>query len=538
MDLVLGEMGESGWMLAGFVSVLMIVPTLLLVLSCANVANLRLSRATARTRELAVRVALGASRSQLVRLIATEAAVLGAGALAVSWLGTQVLIWQLGETFLEIPVRIDPAVVAFSVAVAVVVVGLSGLVPAWLVTRRATAMGLKLTAQAGGVTHARLRHALVIAQVTVSVLLLSLGSLLLRSLQTREDTVWDPGPVVMAALDLRSQGYDVARATSFAFELAARLAADPRISHVGFSELPFPGSRTVRVRVAGASSPRSALAAANWVTPGWFGALGLVPTAGRVFSAADGAQVAVISASLARALAPDSSPIGMPVSVLVTQEEQLVVRVSGVIPDGAAVSPRSERTAAGLYLPLPSQMPGVFSVMARARSSSEAIELVPHVNRLIASVAPSMPWTQVETASTIRAAGTRDSRALAFMIGGAGLFGLLLSAAGLFAVMSYTVSLRTREIGVRVALGGQSSDVVRLVMRQAVRLTVFGAVMGLTLAVPLAFVMRSALFGVSPLDPLALGGTISLLLLTAIAASAAPALRAANTSPLVAIRAE
>jgi len=375
-------------------------------------------------------------------------------------------------------------------------------------------------------------------QVAVSVLLLSVGSLLLRSLHAREEAVYDPGPVVVADLDLKSQGYDAARAQVFASTLADRLLADPRITHVGYSESSFTRGRTVRVRVPDTTPPRSALAASNRVTAGWFEAMGLGATTGRVFSAADTADVAVVSESLARSLMPGGSPIGLHVSVVETGADARTVQVIGIVPDGGAVSPRPDRDSASIYLPLKPQVPLLFSVVVRSHSAAEASAITPHVNRVIANVAPSMPWTKVETASAVLASRTRDSRSMTFMVGAAGMLGLLLSAAGLFAVMSYTVSLRTREIGVRVALGGRSSDVARLVLREAIRLTTFGTAIGLSLAIPLAFLLRAALFGVSPLDPWALIWTISLLLVTATGAATVPALRAASTSPLVAIQTE
>ena len=539
MDFVIGEMGENGWFVAAFVAVLMIVPALLLLLGCANVANLRLARTTARARELSVRVALGASRKQLVRLILTEAALVGAGVLVASWVGTQLLVWQIGRAFLNIPVKIDPAVVAFSVGLAAAVVGLSGLVPAWVVTGRAVASGLKQTAQAGGLSHARMRRTLVVAQVSISVLLLSLGLLLLRSFQTREEAVRDPGPVVMADLDLKSQGLDTVGATSFAAALSDRLLADARIVSVGFSEFPFLRSRTALIRVADRTPPRALYATANRVTPDWFEAIALPATTGRLFRESDGADVAVISESTARSLAPTGSPIGMEITVSgIERATQAAYHVIGIVPDGAAPTMIPQLTIGSIYVPLPSQIPLAFTVFVRAHSTDEAAGLVKPVNQAIAGAASSMPWTKVTTAADAIDERNADSLSLAFMVSSAGVVALLLSAGGLFAVMSYAVSLRTHEIGVRVALGGRSSDLAKLVLREAIQLTAFGAAIGLAISIPLAFVIRSALYGVSPLDPLALAGTIGLLLLTAVAASAAPAFRAANTSPLVALRAE
>jgi putative ABC transport system permease protein len=536
-DFVLGDTADNPIDLAGLVATLMVVPVLLLLLSCANVANLRLARATSQARDLSLRIALGASRTQVARLLLAEAWALAGLALLASWIGTHLLLWQLGPTLLQIPVRVAPVVIAGSLGLALFVILLTGLAPALLVTRRAMAFGLKEAAHTGGVTHTRLRRSLVVAQVAVSVSLLTVGSLLIRSAHYRQAEIHNPGPVVVADLDLESQGYDQARAAAFAATLLATFEGDTRFSSVGLSAFPFLRGRYANLApLGGPPGQRAVFVSRQTVTPGWFKAVGLDVSSGRI-GRAHGAPEIVVSDSVAGALAATGNPVGMSVAVSSPEWPRLVAEIVGVVPD---LTPSSEASVAQVYFPLrlAGDTPLNFTLFARAADQISASALVPDVNRAIAAIAPTMPWIKVQTTSDVLYERTRDSRLLALFVSGAGSLALILAAAGIFAVMSYTVTLRQREIAIRMAIGGGPVHAVRLVIAYAMRLTATGTVLGLGAALPLAFLLRSALLGLSPLDPLALAGSIGVLFAASVAASLIPALRAAATSPLVALRAE
>jgi predicted permease len=535
-NFVLGESADNPIDLAGLVATLMAVPILLLLLACANVANLRLARATSQARELSLRLALGASRGQVMRFLLAEACALASLALLASWIGTRLLLWQLGPNLLQIPVQVAPAVIAGSAGLALFVILLTGLAPAFLATRRTTAFGLKEAVHSSGVTHARLRRSLVVAQVTVSVALLTVGSLLVRSVHHRHVALHDPGSVVMADVDLESQGYDQPRAAAFAAALLARFESDTRFSSVGLSAFPFLGGQWMALRPVGSAAQPAVYASRQMVTPGWFRAVGLDVSAGRIFSDTASPLAIVVSQSAAQALAA-TSPVGLTVAVSRPGQPTLLTEVVGVVPD---VRPPGEASVGAAYFPLrlAGDTPLTFTLFARAANQASANALVPDVRRTIAATAPTMPWTKVQTAADVLYEHTRSSRLLAAFVSSAGGLALMMAAAGIFAVMSYTVTLRRREIAIRIAVGAGSRHAVRLVVTQALRLTATGTILGLGAALPLAFLLRSALLGLSPADPLALSGSIGVLFAAALAASLLPAWRAASISPLIALRAD
>jgi len=225
-------------------------------------------------------------------------------------------------------------------------------------------------------------------------------------------------------------------------------------------------------------------------------------------------------------------------TVVMPGEAVAFAEVVGVVPDGARVPMRPLESVPVVYVPFLIEdddwRPG-FSVFVRTSSPAERRG---DLSRAIASIDPRMPWTRVETAGERFAAATIWSRQLATMVNVAAALALVLAAAGLFALLAYAVSLRAREMGIRLALGADAADLRRLVLRQALRLTVLGAVIGLAIVIPLATVMRAAIRGVSPFDPLALGPALGLLLLAALAAALLPARRAGGVDPVSVLRSE
>jgi len=535
--LTLGEIADNTFFLIGAYAALLGMPLALLAIGCANVANLRLARATARTQELAVRVSLGATRAQLTRLLLIESSILAALAVFVSGLAAQALIVRFGPSFVALPIHFDWRVAGFAGGLAVFVIFISGLAPGWLVTRRATALGMKQTAHAGGVAHARLRHALVIAQVAISLGLLSFGALLTRSAfavnQTRLD-VFDR--LLVADLDFGSVGYDAQRANAFSARLLERLNADGRFAGAGLAEFDLFGFPDVRLTATTPEPGASAVAAINRVTPGWFEAMALRPVAGRTLQRTD-RDVAVLNESAARAIAPSGSAIGMRLALKNYEGPLGVVDVVGIVPDSLRDTMRPLAPQPFVYLPLAEGMPVDLSPTLYVREHT-ASGRPRDLGDLIASVDATAPWVNARRASDLFLEQTDDTRGMAKAVTTLALVALALAAAGLFAVMAYTVSLRTREIGIRVALGARREDITRLVVRQALRLSLTGAVIGFGLAMLLVMPLNRALLGLSPLDPLALGPVALLLVATTLAAAALPARRAASVNPVTALRAD
>jgi predicted permease len=501
-----------------------------LAIGCANVANLRLARATARASEWAVRISLGASRGQLTRLLLIEAAVLTTLALFSSWVGVRGLIGWLGPRYLTPTVTVDLRVALFSALVAAAVVLLSGLAPAWFVMRRATARGLR---ESGVAPNAWLRNTLVVIQITACLVLLAIGSLLMRSVQVSASTkVERLDRLLVAQLNFDFQGYDAPRAAKFLDALLERLRADSRFSGAGLSS-----NCVADTRPSGNAGQPWTRTDCLEVTPGYFDALAFSPLVGRTFNPAESGNVVVLNESAARKLAPTGSPVGM--AVLVRNyshpDTPVVHDVIGVVPDSYRTPKNLQEAVAMVYTPLRQPMPLYLSLVARER---DTVDLAAALRRTIAAIDPVGPATRVNRASEAQAERSNAQRHLAAAFGAIGAAALALAATGLFAVMAYAVSMRTREIGIRMALGAHPAVVQRLVLGQSLRLAGIGAAIGLAIAIPIAHAFRGAILGISPLDPVAVGFVTMLLVVTALVAGAVPARRAAAVDPVKALRAD
>ena len=548
-DFVLGRWAGDPDEVASVMAVLLTGPLILLAIGCANVVNLRLARATRRTHELAVRLALGASRARLVRLLLIEAGAIALVALTASWAAARTIVHHYGGTLLLVSVPFDDAVLASAIIVGVIVILFSGLAPAWLVTRRATVHRLKQTAQAGGLAHSRLRATLVVVQVALSIVVLAIGSLFARSLHTVNSAraaILDQ--LLVARLDLASQGYESPAAAQFARTLQARLKIDSRFTAVGIATAELFGGESVRIRPAGSADEIRRGIVTSHVTPEWFDSMNLRALSGRLFASHDRGGVAIVNETTARLLTQGGSPVGLTISVqrfrrvagaVVTRSEIVPVPVDiiGVVPDSVRRPDRPLNAVPWMYFPLDAltEFPTVFTVFAR---TAQPDELAPDLSRLISDTDRRGPWTRVQTAAEIFSTETGPARSLAAGVGSSGLVALALAATGLFAVLAYTVSLRSREIGIRMALGAAPRRVTALVLRQAFRLTLTGILSGYALALPLAHTIRGVFLGVSPFDPIAMVPVALALLLTAFIAAAVPARRAASVDPVAVLRAE
>jgi predicted permease len=527
--------------IAAMVTLLLAAPLSVLALGCANVANLRLARLTARSHELAIRLALGAGRAAIVRLLTIEAALVALLAVTVGWAGAAAVL-AVVSTILPWPVALDLRVALFAAALGASVTLMSGVVPAWMVIRRTTALGLKQTPQSGGVAHARLRHALVVAQIAVSLALVTMGGLFGRSLQVlqgAQPAVLDH--LLIADLDLSTPGFDAPAAARYCDDLIARLAADGRVSGVGLADAGLFRSPEIFYRVpvdAGPSRRRAAYVAR--VTPGWLQAMDLAPMAGRPFTAADGPDVAIVSETLANATAPGRSPLGTVLAISTMAElasgGSRPVRVVGVVADRPA---RVDWISGGaaLYLPLVADAAFPLTVTLAVRTDRPS-ELVGDVARTLAAIDRRAPWAQVAPASERVAQALGPTRYATTGLNALGAIALALAAAGLFAVLAYVVALRSREIGIRMALGASPGAAISLVLRHAIQLLAVGVVAGLAIAMPLALVLQGALVGISPFDPLAIGPALAVLLITTLVAATIPARRAAHVDPVRVLRQE
>jgi predicted permease len=518
------------------VALFLCVPLSVLAIGCANVANLQLARGTDRARELAVRLSLGATRWQVIRLLTLESVVLAIVAAALGAAGAAVALRLTGE-FLPMTIPFDWRVATFALVIAGGVTIVTGIAPAGLVLRRAIAAGLGHTARIGGPAHARLRSALVVLQVALSVALLFMGALFTRSLSALNGNISDLArEIVVTELDLRqSAGYSAARARAFVSELALRAGQDSRIAAGAFADFPPSGGDVVFSRPE--TPERRERANGGLVTPGWFNVMRARVLAGRLLESADaGTPVAVVNATLAARLAQSGREVvGMTLSRLPVPADRkdppTPFEIIGVIADPMDYPDR--RTEPAMYLPMPLDPPTSLVFVMRG---ADSVAATADLHTLLIAIDPQLPWTRSDTVAARIEREISPLRYLAMSVGAFGSLALVLALTGLYAVLAYVVSLRRREIGVRVAIGAGPRDVTGLVIAQSVRLVAAGGVAGLMIALPIAFALRVALFGISPVEPWALLPTLAALGVVAMIAAIVPARRAAQIDPVRALR--
>jgi predicted permease len=516
--------GDSPVQVLAILVLFMSVPISVLAIACANVANLQIARATRRSREIAVRLALGASRLQVVRLLTVETLVLVLVAAIVGFGGARLmLVWF--ESFMPMVVEIDARVVAFILAISAGSTLAAGLAPAWLASRRqATADGLRQTAQAGGVGHSRVRSALIVGQIAVSLALLTMCGLFTRSsIVVAQGVPPALGEIVRADLDVRGFNGTRSDATRLQREVVERLSADPRVAAVAIED-----PVTHRYRADPSTDVDWYLDGAA-VTPGWLDAAGARLQRGRWFTRDDRADVAVVNARLAGEIAADGNAIGRQIQVRQGDSAPRAVTIVGIV-EPMPNSPMDDNRK--LYVPVVEASPA--GVLVVRGGDVPALETA--IRQTVASVEPRLPWVPTARADQAYLRGADPVTYLAMSMAAFGGIALVLAATGLFAMVAYVVSLRLRELGIRAALGARGADLVRLVLRQATRLALWGVAVGLAIIAPLAIALRAVFLGISPVDPVAIGAPMALLLAVAVLAALIPARRASAVDPVSVLR--
>ena len=529
---------------------------LLLCIVCANVATLLLARSIARGREMAVRLTLGANRGRLVRQLLTESAVLAAlGATAgscVAWWGSRGLLALSGGAQGSLDLGIDLRVLGFTVGASVGAVLLFGLAPAL----RAARVDLAATMRAGATAVSRgglgargqrapLGRLLIVSQVALSVVLLSGAAMLVRSLRNvrNVDVGLDREHLIVADLDITARGYRWERTSTLATTLRDRLSALPGVRAVAFSENGvFSGNESSTTIEMPGFAPRSSddtVVAYDQVSAGYTTAIGGRLVGGRELGPRDEgalARTVVVNEAFANFYFPNGRAVGKYFHI----SDSLTIQIAGVVSDVRDHS-LTEPPPRRVYFPFvhhDAQLGTPVTFVVEVRTAGDPADLVQAVRRTVAAVDPDLPIDAINPLTTLMQDSIRAERLVAQLAAAFGVLALLLAAIGLYGVMSYATVRRTGEIGLRVALGARQSDVLRLVVREAMVLVVAGVAIGLPLAFASSRLLRTQLHGVSPTDAPSMTAAAVVLIVSGLAATLLPAVRASRVSPTEALRAE
>jgi predicted permease len=544
---------------SGPLTMLMAMVGLVLLIACANVANLLLSRATTRQKEMAVRLALGASRGRLAQQTLVEGLVLAAagglvGVLLSIWLG-DLLLSMLPPDGLSRAISTTPnlRVGLFTLLVSVLTAIGFGLAPAF----QAAALELNTTMReagagtGGGHRQARLRKGLVVAQVALSMLLVAGGGLFARSLYNLQhlDRGFDTGGVISFSIDPSLSGYDQDRIRQLADRLLADVRNLPGVNSASLAEVAAltnnNSQRTIEVQGYAAAERENMNAWANKVAPDYFRTMRLPLVAGREFTERDapGAPlVAIVNEAFARRFFGNENPIGRRFGWSAI-DNPAAIEIVGVVRDAFYSSVRQgargpDETPIFAYTPF-AQGQRLGQVTVYVRTTPAAMTGLPdQLRRTLAQADPSLPAFNMQAVDTTVQASLFSERMMALLSAAFGLVATLLAAIGLYGVMAYTVSRRTREIGIRIALGAERHSVLWLVLREVAVITAAGIGLGIPAAVALGGLIRSQLFGVSATDPVMITLASAVLALVAFGAGWLPARRAAKVQPVRALRSE
>ncbi len=545
-QVVVGNMKPALLILLGAVG-------LLLLIACANIANLLLSRGTSRAREIAVRMALGAERARIVRQLLTESALLGLlGGFAGVLLAAS-SVWSLrpflpSEIIQISPIHVGGPVLAFALLLSLAAVFAFGLAPALLATPSHLQTKFK---EGGDRTGQRcgqyVRSFLAIAEISLAMVLLVAGGLLMRSfaLVTSVNPGFDPTNVIEAEVSLPQFQYSTPQQwTAFSNELLARLHAQPGLRDSALAA-PLPMDRQGQANlgfsiVGNPPLPPGKSNTANYTTvsPDYFRVMRIPLLRGRFFSEQDSPSnpnVTIISEALARRYFPNQDPMGRQMRFGFPPDGNVPREIIGVVGDLRDVA-LSRQPGPMMYVPF-AQAP-LYGGEIVVRSSSSASSVAAGIRQTVRSIDKDLPVTDFESFPEAVGASVAQERFRTSLMTSFSGIALILAAVGIFGVISYSASQRTHEIGIRIALGAQQRNVLLLILGQGTKLALLGLGAGAAAALPLTHLLAGLLYGVSPTDPLTFGAVGIVLLGVAVTACYIPARRAMRVDPMVALRHE
>ncbi len=537
----------GGSVLAPLMMLLMGVVAVVLLIACANVANLLLARAAGRQREIAIRLALGVRRIRLVRQLLLENSLLALGGLAAALLALPATMGALmgyappSDLPVTLTIRADWRVVVFTIAVTAAATLLFGLVPALRASKFDVVSVLKEeSGGSSGRSKAWLRNSLVIAQVALSLVLLVSAGLFLKALShaTSANPGFDPHNVLVAGVDLQPNGYDETRGRIAIRQITDKLRALPGVNSVSTVRnvpLGLGGSSSSRAEVEGyvPQKDEEMVVFVNIVGPDYFRTMKTPVVVGREFTASDSQEaqhVLIVNEAFARRYFPHGSAIGRRVTIY--GEQKVVV---GVVRDSKSFQ-LDEKPQPFVYFPMGQEFASETNFLIR--TSGDPIAYARPVEDAVHAIDPAMPVYGVRRLEEAISASFFGQRMGGSFLGLFGAVALMLAAIGIYGVLAYTVSQRSREVGIRIALGASRADVLRLVLGQGMRLLAVGLAIGLGIALAVTRLMRTMLMDVSTTDVPTILMVSALLAAVAILASLIPAHRASTIDPIRAIRYE
>jgi predicted permease len=535
-----------------FTMILMAVVALVLLIACTNLASLLLARATERRKEIAIRLSMGASRSRLIRQLLTESVLL---ALAGGLAGFLFAVWIIDlivslKPPIDIPLWIglpvDWRVMLFSLLIALATSLLFGLVPALQATKTDIIPALKDTASQAGYRRTPLRSILVVAQIALSLVLLIAAGLVVRALQQLQKIGpgFDTQNGLVMSFDIALQGYDQARGQQFHRQLIERIDALAGVRSASLTDL-FPLSINYSSNsfyVEGETTDRGANVPTAMVASiglDYFSTMGVAMLAGRDFTEKDddkATRVVIVNEAFVRQILPRVNSIHDAIGKRVrTTPEAPLREIVGVAKDGKYWT-IGEASQPFVYFPLLQSYSSTTTLIVRTNSDAEA--MIGAIRTEVQKLDANLPLYDVRTFTEHIGMSMFPARIAATLLTSFGVLALILSAIGIYGVVSYSVAQRTREIGIRMALGAQAADVLRLIAGRGIRLALLGIAIGIVAAFLVTRFMESLLYGVSATDPVTFAVITGLLVLVVLLACYIPARRATKVDPMVALRYE
>ncbi len=552
ISIVLSPPGMAGTLLrgpiTGFSAVLMVVAAIVLSIACVNLVSLLLARASDRRKETAIRLALGASRGQLIRQLLTESMVLaigggGAGILLAYWLTDLVNLWRPP---IDVPVMphvvMDTHVLLFAAAVSLITGLLFGLAPALQSTRASVAGAIKNEAPSERLRRLNLRDVLVTSQVALSVVLLIGSILVVRSLQhaLSLNLGFEPRQAAVLSYDLHMQGYDEASGRIFQRRLLDKVRSIPGIEAAGIVDsVPLTLNISLSsVLVEGKPEPRPSdvpLANTFVITPGYLEAMHTRLIAGRDLDqhdTKDAPRAVLVNEAFARQLLPGEDPIGKRFR---HNDNEQWLQIAGVVEDGKYHS-LGEEPSPTVFEGMEQNWRNHHTLVARSPLPEE--ETTRLLLRAVAELDPSLTVYEAGSLTSRLGLALFPAKLAAVVLASFGLLAVVLAATGVYGIVAYAVARRTREIGIRMALGAAPSQVLRVVLRRMGALLAVGTAVGFAMAFATGKFFGQILYGISPHDPLTYACAVALMAAVAFVACWVPARRAVHVDPLTALRSE